>query len=150
MTCKYTIILKNNLPWLINNQDKVKKGYVYIPVEEGDTILMRLDRSPYFVYPSSRIPDLSGQVAVCRGPLVYCAEGLDNKEDILGLSINSRRKPMPGPDNSLIVKGFLTEQSEELYSSKKPEESMVNIKMVPYYTWGNRGLNQMKIWFPCK
>ena len=57
---------------------------------------------------------------------------------------------MPGPDNSLIVKGFLAEQSEELYSSKKPEESMVNIKMVPYYTWGNRGLNQMKIWFPCK
>ena len=147
---KNTIILKNNLPWLINNQDKVKKGYVYIPVEEGDTILMRLDRSPYFVYPSSRIPDLSGQVAVCRGPLVYCAEGQDNKEDILGLSINSRRKPMPGPDNSLIVKGFLAEQREELYSSKKPEESMVNIKMVPYYTWGNRGLNQMKIWFPCK
>jgi DUF1680 family protein len=26
----------------------------------------------------------------------------------------------------------------------------VNIVMRPYYSWANRGLTQMKVWFPSK
>ena len=48
---------------------------------------MELNSNPYIVYPSSKIPDLSGNISICRGPLVYCAEGVDNEKEITGLFI---------------------------------------------------------------
>lgn len=138
------------------------KGYVYIPVEKGDVIILKLDSTPYFVYPSPKIPDLSGQVALCRGPFVYCAEGLDNGGDVLSLSFDVSKPVTEAAEGdvsaavtgkkyfALNVSGWREkiQESEVLYSSKKPDKSLENIKMVPYYTWGNRGINQMKIWFP--
>ena len=121
-----------------------------------------MDSTPYFVYPSPKIPDLSGQVALCRGPFVYCAEGVDNGGDVLSLSFDLSKPVTEAAEGyvpaavtekkyfALNVSGWREKlpESEALYSSNKPEKTMENIKMVPYYTWGNRGINQMKIWFP--
>ena len=146
-----------------------ENGYAYIPVQKGDKIILKLDSTPYFVYPSPKIPDLSGQVALCRGPFVYCAEGIDNGGDVLNLSFDVS-KPVteidssnvtafnsaasdgkkPGSDKyfALNVCGWRERIPETLYTTDKPEKALENIRMVPYYTWGNRGINQMKIWFP--
>lgn len=146
-----------------------KNGYAYIPVEKGDKIILKLDSSPYFVYPSPKIPDLSGQVALCRGPFVYCAEGVDNGGDVLNLSFDvskpvteidssnvtafnsaapDGKKPVSEKYFALNVCGWREKILETLYTTDKPEKTLENIRMVPYYTWGNRGINQMKIWFP--
>jgi DUF1680 family protein len=39
--------------------------------------------------------------------------------------------------------------SDQLYKevSKQPA-STVNIKLIPYYTWGNRGHSEMSVWLP--
>lgn len=134
---------------------KIKKGYTYFSVEEGDTISIKLDENPYIVYPSPKIPDLSGQIAVCKGPLVFCAEGIDNKNEILNFSIdtksfNSLEINNKSNNNELLVPGFRETIQNELYSQKEPEYIFENIKMIPYYKWANRGLTQMKIWFPKK
>lgn len=133
------------------------KGYAYLEVSAGDCLLLTLDENPYFIYPSPRIPDLSGMVAVARGPLVYCAEGVDNKDDVLSLGIDTSEKiwiNAAEKENAvaatLSVRGYRLKACEELYSTEKPESSMENIKMIPYYTWGNRGLNQMRVWLPSK
>lgn len=131
-------------------EHRIEKGYAYMTVATGDKIELTLDSTPYFVYPSSKIPDLSGQVALCRGPFVYCAEGVDNKDDVLSLSFDVT-KPVCEVDkdySALYVNGWRQTVTEELYTTSVPEKKSENIKMVPYYTWGNRGLNQMKIWFP--
>ena len=36
----------------------------------------------------------------------------------------------------------------ELYSKKLPEYEECSMTLVPYYTWGNRGLNEMRVWIP--
>ena len=132
---------------------KIESGYTYIPISKGDKIIIKFDSNPYIVYPSSKIPDLSGQIAVCRGPLVYCAEGVDNKKEITGLFISKN----PGDikieklDNgivTLIVPGVRQIETEELYLDEEPILFNENIIMRPYYSWGNRGLTQMKVWFP--
>lgn len=129
---------------------EIKNGYAYIDIQSGDEFTLTLDSNPYFVYPSPKIPDLSGQVALCRGPFVYCAEGVDNKEDVLSLSIDVSKNPteLKKDFSDLNVSGWREKESEDLYTTKLPEKVTENIKMVPYYTWGNRGINQMKIWFP--
>lgn len=131
---------------------KVEKGYVYMSVSKGDELTITLDSTPYFVYPSAKIPDLSGHAALCRGPFVYCAEGVDNKDDILSLSFDVTKTVTEADKDfsSLNVSGWRQTVSDELYTTNIPEKIPENIKMVPYYTWGNRGLNQMKIWFPYK
>ena len=128
----------------------VEKGYAYMEISEADVITLSLDSTPYFVYPSPKIPDLSGQVALCRGPFVYCAEGVDNKDDILSLSLDVSKPASELKDDysALKVAGWRETAQEGLYSTCHPEKTTENITMVPYYTWGNRGLNQMKIWFP--
>ena len=132
---------------------KIEKGYTYIPIIKKDKIIIELTSSPYIVYPSPKIPDLSGQIAVCRGPLVYCAEGFDNKKEITGLFISKNVgefKVLEKEDGvvSIIVPGSRQENSEDLYLDQEPNFIEENIIMRPYYSWGNRGLTQMKIWFP--
>ena len=152
-----------NFKALLNGNDisfenllKIEKGYAYISVKKSDVLEFDFESSPYFVYPNPKIPDLSGQVAVCRGPLVYCAEGVDNQGDVLSLSLDTKAVPkienfdekLLGGTVRLTAKGYRQTENDELYSLQSPKMEMANIRMVPYYTWGNRGENQMKIWFP--
>ena len=152
-----------NFKALLNGNDisaenllKLEKGYAYISVKKSDVLEFDFESSPYFVYPNPKIPDLSGQVAVCRGPLVYCAEGVDNQGDVLSLSLDTNAVPkvenfdkkLLGGTVRLTAKGYRQTENDELYSLQSPKMEMANIRMVPYYTWGNRGENQMKIWFP--
>ena len=134
---------------------KIESGYVYLPIEKGDKITIELDSNPYIVYPSSKIPDLSGQIAICRGPLVYCAEGIDNKEEITGLftlnnTSNIKTQQLENGIVILMVPGARQENTEDLYLDEEPNLLNETIIMRPYYSWGNRGLTQMKIWFPGK
>lgn len=137
---------------------ELKNGYAYINICKGDEILLKLDSNPYFVYPSTKIPDLNGNVAICRGPLVYCMESVDNNEDILSLCVNPKGKIKVLPfeqdllsgTTPLLIDGYKIIQDEDLYSFEKPKFIKTKIKAVPYYTWGNRGINQMKVWFSYK
>lgn len=139
----------------IKESQNFEDGYIYLHVSKGDNIYIKLDESPYFVYPSPKIPDLCGQIAVCKGPLVYCAESIDNKNEILNLSIDenqfkNEKKQYNDKDGFIEIKAFRQEIPDDLYSQKEPEYSLQSIKMIPYYKWANRGISQMKIWFPKK
>ena len=145
-------IIKNNEE-VLAHKFKIECGYIYIPILKEDKITIELDSYPYFVFPSPKIPDLSGQIAICRGPLVYCAEGIDNKTEITGLFIKKnsgiiKTKELENGITTLIVRGARQENTEDLYLDEEPNLIEEDIIMRPYYSWGNRGLTQMKIWFP--
>ena len=145
-------IIKNDEE-VLAHKFKIELGYIYIPISKDDKITIELDSAPYFVFPSPKIPDLSGQIAICRGPLVYCAEGIDNKDEITGLFIQKnsgiiKTKELENGITTLIVRGARQENTEDLYLDEEPNLINEDIIMRPYYSWGNRGLTQMKIWFP--
>ena len=50
----------------------------------------------------------------------------------------------------LEAEGYRVVSADTLYSMKKPEKKECMITAVPYYTWGNRGINQMRVWLPEK
>lgn len=133
-----------------------KDGYVYLSVSDGDEVVLALDDSPRFVYASTKIPGLTGTAALCRGPLVYCFEGVDNGGDVLSLRLDTNkeinvRKYEPdilGGTVKLSVGAVRISQTDSLYSAEKPVYIPCNAVAVPYYTWGNRGENQMRVWIP--
>lgn len=132
-----------------------ENGYIYLSVSDGDEVILTLDDSPRFVYASGKIPRLSGMAAVCRGPLVYCFEGIDNGGDVLSLRLDTGKEiiaesspDLLGGTVRLSVPALKISQTDSLYTSQKPFSTPCEAAAVPYYTWGNRGENQMRVWIP--
>lgn len=144
----------NNFP----HDAQYKDGYVYLTVNDGDSIKIKLEDKIKVVYPSAKIPDLSGSAAVTRGPLVYCFEGVDNGGRVLDLRLDTKGdfKAVSTVDEVLgetvMIECSGTRISDDggLYSFSAPESQETVLRAVPYYLWGNRGENEMRVWLPEK
>jgi len=131
-----------------------ENGYVYLTVRDGDKVELRLEDKIRFVYPSVKIPALTGRVAVMRGPLVYCFEGIDNEGDVLSLHIDSRGAAQTQTFSDGIIRNsvkievsaFREKESGGLYSRNEPETEACTATAIPYYLWANRGEGQMRVW----
>ena len=132
---------------------EVVKGYAYFDVSTGDKITLTLDSAPHYVYASTKVPELTGCVAVKRGPLVYCFEGADNGEVLpLSLKRGGRLTVSDTADTALdgafriTAEAVRVDDCGSLYSSEPLTEQPCEAVAIPYYTWGNRGENQMRVW----
>ncbi|MDA3879185.1 MAG: glycoside hydrolase family 127 protein [Prolixibacteraceae bacterium] len=100
------------------------------------------------------------QVAVKRGPVVYCIEEADVPEETIltniAIPVKNNLKPEHmaiGESNFMVLKGKATiiqagSPEGKLYNELKPSNRKTNITLVPYYTWGNRGRGNMSVWLP--
>ena len=112
--------------------------------------------TPFKVYASTQVPADTGKAAVQRGPLVYCAESMDNDGDVLSLAFaeeggireEAYEQDLLGGVVPLVVEGWRTQPVSTLYSRERPQRKPADIRLIPYYTWGNRGLGQMRVWLP--
>ena len=94
-------------------------------------------------------------LAVKRGPVIFCAEGIDNEYKLDELYINPSGEVTEKYDEKLLdgvvlleVPGKYRKQQEQLYYEYQFAESDTTIKMIPYYAWANREESDMSIWFP--
>ena len=135
-----------------------KEGYAYLnrAFREGDQITLTLDMAPQWVTASAKVPALSNRAAVQRGPLVYCAEGVDNGGQVLGRSFAREGTLTQEPfDPELLggvapvtAQGWRQREPGALYAYGMASLEPAQIRLVPYYAWGNRGLTQMRVWLP--
>ncbi|HZK28185.1 MAG TPA: beta-L-arabinofuranosidase domain-containing protein [Thermoclostridium sp.] len=137
-------------------ENDIRDGYCYINRMwyEGDTVQLIFDMPARRIYSNTRVRENIGCVAIMRGPIIYCFEGIDNEENIHELHINKGeeiivRKYEPSLLSGIVplkIKGTRIFNHDNLYFegeySMKTEEMMA----IPYFAWGNRGLNQMRIW----
>ena len=148
---------KDNYGVFINNFPKdvpATDGYVYLDAQDGDNIKIKFDDKINVIYPSAKIPDLSGTVAVSKGPLVYCFEGVDNHGSVLNLRLDTNGEfkttdvtdDILGQTVMIEADGFIVSDTQGLYSFTKPEMKKAKLTAVPYYLWGNRGVNEMRVW----
>lgn len=133
----------------------LKEGYAYLPeLKTGDKVILTLDGTPHFVYASSKVAANTGKTAIQRGPLLYCFEGVDNEQDVLSLCLKKEGKitlekylpELLGGTQRLFVEAVRLYEEPGLYFRECPEEKECTAIAVPYYTWGNRGENQMRVW----
>lgn len=92
-----------------------------------------------------------GRVAIERGPIVYCVEGVDHGglvEDLV-LPDDAVLKPkweaeLFGGVMTLVGTGLRVVRAEDGELSAEPAP----IRMVPYNAWANRGPGGMAVWLP--
>lgn len=132
------------------------KGFVYIEVKNGDAIEVDFALDIIRWYSNNRVRTNVGLVAFSRGPIVYCAEGVDNGENLHLISVKKDcdlryiEKTDFNDIDAIIVKGIrekVDEESAPLYArSKSNVYEELDIKLIPYYAWANRGENEMRVW----
>ncbi len=129
-------------------------GYAAVQVPENAfEVTLQLEMQPRFVAADPRVRADAGKTAVAYGPLVYCAEGIDNRCSLasLRLDVNAPvtaeyRAFFGAPE--LTAKGFLAEtDGKELYAPVGSlRETPVDIKLIPYFAFANRGESDMRVW----
>lgn len=148
---------KNRL--LVNGAEhraEPEKGYVYLGVQDGDTVELTLDDRAAFIYASPKVPALSGKAAVRRGPLIYCFEGADNDGDVLSLSllkngqltVSSTADETLGGAVKIGAEAIRRSCPDRLYTDEPPRETACTAIAVPYYAWANRSPGEMRVWLP--
>jgi DUF1680 family protein len=129
--------------WNISVNDKPvtpfsEKGYIVLNNQwkSGDHIVLDLDMPVEVVAADPRVKENIGKRAVQRGPLVYCAEEIDNKEfDKISITSDTHFTADFEPD---LLNGITT------ITATNPAAPA--FKLIPYYAWDNREAGQMKVW----
>ena len=108
------------------------------------------------IYANTKVREDIGCAALQRGPVVYAFEGVDNGDDVQSLLIDVSRlnEAQVETEAEGMLKGAVLldipavrlEGSDALYSEEPPRQKSVIARAIPYYMWGNRGLNQMRVW----
>jgi DUF1680 family protein len=124
------------------------KGYIEIAREwsKGDQIEIIFPMKIKHVITNDLVREDQGLVALEYGPLVYCAEEIDNNFGIADICIPDNAKMHVEKRNDLPDGVNVLTGSIPVRNSEK----LLNITMIPYYAWSNRGVGQMKVWFPRK
>lgn len=142
----------------------LKKGS-YVEVrrqwKKGDEIDLNLDMKTVLMEANPLVEEARNQVAVKRGPLVYCLESVDlpanyKIDDVMipaDMEFVPREMVIDGsPVVCLEGKADLVASGESwqnrLYRPVTAEKQIVEIRLVPYYAWGNRGKGEMTVWMP--
>ncbi len=117
----------------------------------GDKVEVHFDMEPRTVKAHAKVEADRGRVAVERGPVVYCAEWLDNGFDITHVLMN-RHPRFETEEESELLCG-LTEiktdaQVTEYDTEGRLTVSDVKLTLIPYYAWAHRGSGNMMVWLP--
>jgi DUF1680 family protein len=128
----------------------------------GDTVEIEFPMAARLLEANPLVEETLNQVAVQRGPVVYCLESADLPEGVrvLDVHIPADIELRPRIDSQLfgervaVLEGQAEqipqgEWSRQLYRDlQSPEPEKIDIRLVPYYAWGNRAEGEMTIWIP--
>lgn len=130
------------------------KGYVTINRKwnKGDKITVELPVEVRRVVCNSKVTGNEGKVALQRGPIVYCSEGVDfSDSDILDMvlpdteKIECKSDTLLGGMVALYAKAYQTQRDEKGQTNLSDR---VNFKAIPYYAWAQRKPTPMLMWYP--
>lgn len=118
---------------------KMKKGYIRISREwqPGDQIAVNLPMPIRRVVSHEAVEDNAGRVAIERGPIVYCAEGVDNGGKALDLVL---------PDAAKLTHAHHADQFDGVTMIEASLNEDDRVKLIPYYAWAHRGRGEMNVW----
>lgn len=127
----------------------------------GDVVELTLPMRPRLMQAHPLVEEARQQVAVQRGPLVYCLESNDLPQ---GVRVSDVVLPRDFALESRVESGRLGDVtvlegraearvepawSNALYREvPSTDPRPIDLRLIPYYTWGNRGRSEMTVWMP--
>lgn len=136
----------------LNKAYRMEKGYAIVE-NDGTEILLDLDMTPKAVWSNSHVWENAGKLCIMRGPIVYCAEGVDNGSDLHSFIVPTNFTYRESLDETfglcnLEIDCFKRVPFEDaLYANQAPKVESATLKLIPYNAFANRGESDMRVWF---
>lgn len=131
----------------INCNYEMINGYAVLSINKNTNVEISFDLKVKLIRCSNLVRANIGKVAVARGPVVYCAESIDNCENLQFLKINPNGDFVFNENGTIIADGFVEQPDESLYDEYKPVPlKKCKITLIPYNSWGNRGETEMSVY----
>jgi len=143
---------------------KAVSGYLTLTRlwKAGDEVELDLPMPVRLMEANPLVEEARNQVAIKRGPVVYCLESQDLPEgvkldDVLipsDIHLTPKMIQIDGhPVMALEGEALLTEEASwqgVLYREMATQHRRIAIRLIPYFAWGNRGKGEMSVWLPLK
>ncbi len=125
---------------------------------KGDKIVLNMDMRTKLIEANPLVEEDKNQIAVMRGPIVYCLEGADIEggrsinDIVIPMDIKFTEKPVTIDNNSMTAlegEALLKDDvswTGRLYREAGEARKKIKITLIPYYAWGNRGKMDMTVW----
>jgi len=130
------------------------KGFAVIrrTWKKGDTLELTLPMPVRRVVSHEDVKANTGRVALERGPVVYCAEAVDNGGKVLNLVLPDDA-PLQARRREDLLGGITVVEGRALGLSPAADGRSVitreqDFVAVPYYAWAHRGEGEMEVWLP--
>jgi DUF1680 family protein len=131
--------------------------------KKGDVIELYLPMAVRLMEANPLVEETRNQVAVMRGPIVYCIESPDISDARIfdvelpaDIQLKAVKEAISGAQIAFLEGTAFVQTDEDwngdLYRpiDSKSELKELEIRLVPYFAWGNRGKSEMSVWIPLK
>lgn len=134
---------------------QMEKGYAVVNRKwnKGDTLLLDLPMTIHKVIANKHVKADKDRFALQMGPIVYCLEGPDNKDNaVLNIVVDKKAKVQseykPKVLNGVVVLKMQGSSTKKQLGTTQLLHSTQEVTAIPYYAWANRGPAEMKVWIP--
>lgn len=140
---------------LLNNKIINVSNYLQLPIITGNNqynIEFITEVKLMQAHPNN--PFDQNKVALMYGPVLYCLEGIDNKEELNALFINGnkvleKKYTIQFEMNTFVMDGLRKLPNKNVYATSY-EYTNQPLKFIPYCRFANRGNTDMIVWINAK
>jgi len=144
-----------------------ERGYAVVSRtwKTGDRLSVSFPCEPRLVTADPRVEEARNQVAVMRGPVLYCVESPDLPAGVdlpsVFLPSDVQLSPVVGlagvnaslARSTVALRGRALHRSDprggDLYRPVSSETfKAIDLQLIPYFAWANRGQSAMSVWLP--
>ena len=131
----------------------VKDGFISIRRnwKAGDRVVLHLPTPLRYTRAIEKVEANHDRICLTRGPLVYCAEAVDNQFPVRQACIENLPETCTvktAQDGLMKGIDFVSVPGGAVQNSGFMENA--ELKLLPYYAWNNRGDSAMIVWIPQK
>lgn len=132
---------------------ELRNGYASVTRrwQQGDVLALNLAMPVRRVVADARVTDDAGRVALERGPLVYCFEGVDHADKVFALTVQDD-VALEAQFRPELLGGVTVIRGAGQAAVRRADGSLASeaadLTAIPYYAWCNRGAGQMQVWMP--
>jgi DUF1680 family protein len=153
--CKEARLSLNGEP--VERSD-MRRGYIHLERawRDGDVVVLDLPMKVRAMHAHPAVRADLGRVAITRGPLIYCAEEVDNAPELDALVLPdnlaaARTTSVPDLDGAIAIelparREQWLQRDGKLYDSRPPDRVETTARLVPYHLWDNREPGEMLVW----
>ncbi|MBA7577625.1 Non-reducing end beta-L-arabinofuranosidase [subsurface metagenome] len=138
---------ENDIVLKINGKEKKyspDEGYLVIrrKWKKGDIVELNMPMPVRKVKAHRNVKADKDKVAIQKGPIVFCAEGIDHKDNHVLNLVYDPETTLESEYRSELLNGVQVITGEAKSTIRLP------LTLIPYHVWANRGSGEMMVWLP--